>query len=229
MKFSESEVRVLGVLIEKAVTTPDQYPLSLNALTTGCNQKTNREPVVEYSDTQTQSIIDELIKKSLVSEMRLGGRVPKYQHRFCNTEFGEYHFNAQELGVICVLFLRGAQTPGELRTRTNRLCTFSDVTEVEQILSGLINRDGLPYVKQLPREAGRRDSRYRHLFLESDTIDDTPLKGAARTSGAAVVDVPATAVENVAADTLLDRIEMLELTVEELQQQIISLQRNVKD
>ena len=128
IEFSPNEARVIGCLIEKEITTPDQYPLSLNALTNACNQKTNREPVLELRETVVQQAVDSLMKKYMVSDKSAGygGRVTKYRHRFCNTEFGPLKFSKQELGIICVLLLRGPQTPGELRSRTNRLCEFAD-------------------------------------------------------------------------------------------------------
>jgi len=140
--FTPNEARVIGCLIEKEITTPDQYPLSLNALTNACNQKTNREPVLELSESEVQQSVDSLMKKHFVSDKSAGygGRVTKYKHRFCNTEFGSLKFTKQELGIICVMLLRGPQTPGELRSRTNRLCEFADAEEVEAALRGLMSR-----------------------------------------------------------------------------------------
>ena len=120
IQLTPHEARVIGCLIEKEVTTPDQYPLSLNALTNACNQKSNRDPVMTLDERLVQDTVDGLVKKRLVSEKTgFGSRVVKYQHRFCNTDFGELRFSEQELGIVCVLLLRGAQTPGELRTRSN--------------------------------------------------------------------------------------------------------------
>ena len=163
--LSRYETRVIGCLIEKEVTTPDQYPLSLNALVNACNQKSNRDPVLELDESTVMQTVDELIKKHLISDRTgFGSRVTKYRHRFCNTEFDPLKFSAQELGIVCVLLLRGPQTPGELRTRTNRLCKFGDMGEVEDTLTGLIEREDGPFVARLPREMGRRESRYAHLF-----------------------------------------------------------------
>src|SRR6202048_1803648 len=174
IEFSANEARVIGCLLEKEITTPDQYPLSLNALTNACNQKTNREPVVELSDALQQQAVDSLIKKYLVSDKSAGygGRVTKYKHRFCNTEFGSLKFSAQELGIICVLLLRGPQTPGELRSRTNRLCEFADAEEVETTLRTLMTREDGPFIARLPRAPGARESRYAHLF--SGSLDSAP-------------------------------------------------------
>jgi len=174
IEFSAIEARVIGCLIEKQITTPDQYPLSLNALANACNQKTNREPVLELTEAEVQQAVDSLMKKYMVSDKSAGygGRVTKYQQRFCNTEFGSLKFSKQELGILCVLLLRGAQTPGELRTRTNRLCEFSSSAEVESTLQGLMQREDGPFVARLPRAAGSREARYAHLF--SGHIESAP-------------------------------------------------------
>ncbi len=166
IEFSANEARVIGCLIEKEITTPDQYPLSLNALTNACNQKTNREPVLELGEATVQQAVDSLMKKYMVSDKSAGygGRVTKYKHRFCNTEFGSLKFSKQELGIICVLLLRGPQTPGELRARTNRLCDFADAEQVEATLKNLMAREDGPFIARLPRAAGARESRYAHLF-----------------------------------------------------------------
>jgi hypothetical protein len=159
------ETRVIGCLIEKEITTPEQYPLSLNALTNACNQRSNRDPVLDMDETQVQQVVDTLVKKFFVNEHGgFGSRVPKFQHRFCNTNYGTLKFTPQELGVICELFLRGPQTPGELRSHAARLCRFGDVTEVEAVLSQLAAREDGPYVMRLAREPGKRESRYAHLF-----------------------------------------------------------------
>lgn len=175
IELSPYETRVIGCLIEKEITTPEQYPLSLNALTSACNQKTSREPVMELAETTVQQTVDGLVKRGLVSEKGgFGSRVVKYKHRFCNTEFGALKFSAQELGIVCVLLLRGPQTPGELRTRTNRLCTFAEVQEVESTLKRLVEREDGPFVVKLPREPGMRESRYAHLFSGEVQIPEAP-------------------------------------------------------
>lgn len=163
--LTSHEVRVLGSLIEKEITTPDQYPLSINALVNACNQKSNRDPLLELDEATVQNTLDDLIKKHLVMEKSgFGSRVAKYQHRFADTQFSEFSFDRKELAVVCVLFLRGLQTPGELRSRTHRICKFDDVHEVEQTLRELMERSDGPFVAKLPRESGRRESRYAHLF-----------------------------------------------------------------
>jgi uncharacterized protein len=187
IEFTANEARVIGCLIEKEITTPDQYPLSLNALTNACNQKTNRDPVLELTETVVQQTVDSLMKKYMVSDKSAGygGRVTKYRHRFCNTEFGPLKFSKQELGVICVLLLRGAQTPGELRSRTNRLCEFADAEQVESTLRSLMEREDGPFIARLARAAGERESRYCHLFSgivesapEPEEVLPTPAAGA---------------------------------------------------
>ncbi|TMO53517.1 YceH family protein [Pseudoalteromonas phenolica] len=165
MELNQIEQRIIGVLLEKEITTPDQYPLSLNSLTTGCNQKSNREPVLELSEAEVLDAVDGLINKRIVvRDEAVSGRVDKYRHRFCNTEFGDLQFSEQQLAVVCVLLLRGPQTPGELRSRTNRLANFAQVSEVEQVLQDLQQQS---LVQQLPRQPGKRESRYQHLFISS--------------------------------------------------------------
>lgn len=162
IELTPYEARVIGCLLEKEVTTPDLYPLTLNSLTTAANQKSNREPVYSLTEAEVLDAIESLKSKRLVSALEgFGSRVTKYQHRFCNTEFGSLQFSEQEKGVICVMLLRGPQTPGELRTRTNRLCEFADMKQVESVLAALVEKG---HVVQLPREPGKRESRYAHLF-----------------------------------------------------------------
>ena len=159
------EARVIGCLIEKQITTPDQYPLSLNALANACNQKSNRDPVMDLSEPAVQQILDGLSKKHLVMEKSgFGSRVPKYQHRLCNTEFGSLELDAQELAIVCELLVRGPQTAGELRTRASRMAGFAETSEVEAALARLRDRPDGPFVVQLAREPNRRDSRWAHLF-----------------------------------------------------------------
>jgi len=207
IEFSPNEARVIGCLLEKEITTPDQYPLSLNALTNACNQKTNREPVLELSEAVVQQAVDSLMKKHMVSDKSAGygGRVTKYKHRFCNTEFGSLKFSKQELGILCVLLLRGPQTPGELRARTNRLCEFADADQVEATLRNLMAREDGPFIARLPRAAGARESRYAHLFsghLES------------------VEEPAAPEVEAAGGPTLSQRVTQLEELVQRLRGEI---------
>ncbi|MET0988156.1 MAG: DUF480 domain-containing protein [Steroidobacteraceae bacterium] len=172
------EARVIGCLIEKAITTPDQYPLSLNALVNACNQKSNRDPVLDLNENTVQQIIDGLTRKHLVIEKSgFGSRVPKYQHRFCNTGFGSYEFSPQQTAILCELLLRGPQTPGELRTRASRMAPIEDVGQVESALNELVQREDGPFVVRLAREPGRREARYAHLL--SGDVDTGPVEVAA--------------------------------------------------
>lgn len=165
IELTPPEARVIGCLIEKEITTPAAYPLSLSALTAACNQKSSREPVMQLSDMEVQQIVDGLIRKHLVSDRGgFGSRVTKYKHRFANVGFGSLEFSPQEMGILCLLLLRGPQTPGELRSRSNRLCKFDDVSETEAVLQGLVERSDGPFVVRLTREPGRREMRYAHLF-----------------------------------------------------------------
>lgn len=167
--LSPEQCRVIGVMLEKETTTPEQYPLSVNAITSGCNQKSNREPVMSLSENVWQNTVDELVQMNqLMIDQKASSRVNKYFHRFCNTEFGNLQFSAQQRAIICVLFLRGPQTPGELRTRTTRLADFADVNEVESALNQLQNVNNQALVKKLEREPGKRECRYVHLFCEID-------------------------------------------------------------
>ena len=160
-----NETRVIGSLIEKEITTPEHYPLSLNSLTNACNQKSNRDPVLLLDEDTVQKAVDQLMDKHLVGILRgVGSRVVKFSHRFCNVELGSLSFSPKQLGMICSLLLRGPQTLGELHARTNRLCTFNDMNEVEQTLEELTERSDGPFVVRLQREAGKRDCRYAHLF-----------------------------------------------------------------
>jgi uncharacterized protein YceH (UPF0502 family) len=208
------EARIIGSLIEKEITTPDQYPLSLNALVNACNQKSNREPVMELDETQVQEIIDTLVRKHAVSEKTaFGSRVTKYRQRFCNTEFALLNFAPQELGLICVLLLRGAQTPGELRTRASRLCRFQDVQEVETVLDRLIEREDGPFVARLAREPGKRESRYAQLFSEAPQEAES----------AAGRDAPEAAVEAERIDRLERQVGMLIRELRELRERLDGL------
>ncbi len=211
VELSLTEARIIGCLLEKEVTTPDQYPLSLNALTNACNQKSNREPVMALSEAEVLDAVNQLIERRLVSdESSFNSRVSKYQHRFCNTEFGDLQFNQQEKGIVCCLLLRGAQTPGELRTRTNRLANFTDVKEVEALLEELAQAEKGHLVVKLPREAGKRESRYMHQFCgEVDVTAEIPVSSS-QTGGAN------------------SRIEALENEVASLKQELADLKAQVE-
>lgn len=218
IELTAIEARVIGCLIEKQITTPDQYPLSLNALVNACNQKSNRDPVLELEERIVQQTVDDLGRKHLVVEKSgFGSRVPKYQHRFCNTEYGTLKFDPLELAIVCELLVRGPQTPGELRSRAARMAPVTDVSEIETALTRLSDREDGPFVTRLAREPGRRDSRYAHLFsgevagggAEADTRrpgdprDGYGGEGEARTS----ISTPETAFPDMRQEQRLARLE----------------------
>jgi uncharacterized protein len=171
IRLSAIEARIIGSLIEKQITTPDQYPMSLNALINACNQKSNREPLMQLDEAAVKWAVEALGRRHLVLEKSgFGSRVPKYQHIFCNTEFGSLRFTPQETGIVCELLVRGPQTPGELRSRVPRLAQLADPGVIETLLEALAARPDGAIVAQLPRESGRRDSRWAQLFEELPEI-----------------------------------------------------------
>jgi len=213
IELSPNEARVIGCLIEKEITTPEQYPLSLNALTNACNQKSNRDPVLDLDEATVRQTVDQLVRKFLVSEQGgFGSRVAKFQHRFCNTEYGTLKFSPAELAIVCELLLRGPQTPGELRSRASRLCALRDVAEVEAALDALARRDDGPFVVRLPREPGKRESRYAHLF--SGEVEGDDMAGAAA--------VRPSAPERGSVAQLEGRVARLEAELAELKARIES-------
>ena len=160
--LTDHEVRLLGCLIEKEMATPDYYPLTLNALLNACNQKSNRNPVVSFDEEVVLYALNGLKESEMVRQSNIS-RVPKYEHIFAN----ELNLVAREKAVICILMLRGPQTLGEIRSRTDRLYSFSDLEEVQETLSTL---EDTKLVKKLPRQPGRKDSRYTHL-LSGEPLD----------------------------------------------------------
>lgn len=158
--LNDTEVRVLGALIEKEITTPDYYPLSLNALVTACNQSSNRNPIVHFDESTVVQALDTLREKKLVHMVdRSESRVTKYRHVL----YEAMNWGRPVMGVMCVLMLRGPQTVGEIRTRTNRLYDFSSLEEVETTVNSLISADP-PRVARLSRQAGQKEVRYAHLL-----------------------------------------------------------------
>jgi len=236
IELTPLEARVIGCLIEKQITTHDQYPLSLNSLVSACNQKSNRDPVMDLDEATVQSTLDGLSRKHLVIEKSgFGSRVPKYQHRFCNTEFGTLKLDPQELAITCELLVRGPQTPGELRTRASRMAAFGDVSEVEAALEKLINRDDGPFVTRLAREAGRRDSRYAHLFsgpvvgsVSSDSIaQETEPVGHDVQGTRAVQAHQESTVSSVGASRNDERLTKVENEVRTLRAELEELKRRL--
>jgi uncharacterized protein YceH (UPF0502 family) len=167
--LDDTEVRILGCLIEKEMTTPEYYPLSLNALTNACNQKSNRDPVVSYDDNGVTRGLHGLQEKGLARKTNTpGSRVPKYLH----TILDRFDLATQEMAILCELMLRGPQTAGEIRTRAERMSAFESLEAVERTLQGLMDHDP-PLAMKLPRETGRKECRYIHLFSGDTGIEKT--------------------------------------------------------
>jgi uncharacterized protein YceH (UPF0502 family) len=154
------EIRVLGALIEKEATTPEYYPLSLNALVNACNQKSNRDPVVDYDDHDVLDAVNRLREKKFAFVITGSGRVNKYSQRISET----LNLGRRELAVLCILFLRGPQTLGEIKDRSERMFSFADLNEVETVLEKLAEWPGGGLVKKLSRQAGQKEARYAHLL-----------------------------------------------------------------
>ena len=206
--LTDTEIRVLGSLVEKQVTTPEYYPLTLNALTLACNQKNNRNPVTAYSEDQVAQAIESLREKNLVYVFYGStSRVPKYKHVMPEV----LHLSQAELAVLCVLMLRGPQTPGELRGHGSRLHEFSTLEDVEQTLNQLISREPDPLVVRLSRQAGQKEVRFMQLLS-----GEVALEALANSE-------PAPAPRRSSSDQvarLEQRVEQLEATVEELRKEL---------
>ena len=210
------EARVIGCLIEKSVVTPDQYPLTLNALTNACNQKSSRTPVMNLQPGEVQQAIRGLENKHLVrTEENFKSRTEKYAQRFCNTRYSNLQFDPAQLAIVCLLLLRGPQTPGELRSRSGRLHQFADNADVVVALTSLIEREGGPLLVKLPRTPGRKDSEYMHLFCG-------PVDVEAHAAQAQASKAPASAQRHGIAE-LTERVERLEGEVAELAEQLKQL------
>ena len=209
------ETRVLGSLVEKEITTPEYYPLSLNALLNACNQKSNRDPVMNLDEGAVRQALYSLEEKGLAGAASSAeGRVTKYEHRL-----GEaFNFHRQEIAVLCVLLLRGPQTPGELRGRSERMHRFTDLSEVQSALQLLIKRDP-PLVKMLSRQPGTKEARYAHLLSgEVEAWESAP---GSEVVGAAVLS-PA---DNDRIARLEDRVAGLQNEVAELKQQFADFRK----
>ena len=212
--LTPSQARVLGALVEKEVTTPDYYPLSLNALINACNQRSNREPVTDLDEEEVRLALRGLEDKQLAGRARgADGRVTKYEHWL-----GEaFNFNRAETALLCVLLLRGPQTPGELRGRTERMHRFDELTDVAAGLQKLMEREP-PLAAVLPRLPGTKESRYAHLL--SGPVESLPIAAA----------VPAFARRESGEDAELEgRVAQLEATVAELRQELVTLRQKIDD
>jgi uncharacterized protein YceH (UPF0502 family) len=209
--LNEVEVRVLGALIEKQVTTPEYYPLTLNALVQACNQKNNRSPVVSYDEPTVTEALESLRAKNLAYVFYgSNSRVPKYKHVM--TEI--FELSAQELALMCVLMLRGPQTAGELRGRTDRLYDFSGLEEVEETLDALITKEPQPLVVRLARRSGHKEVRYAHLLAGEPSQDYEPDRGHA---------------EQETVSSRADRVSRLEQEVEALRAEMNGLRRELEE
>ncbi|MFH1984448.1 MAG: DUF480 domain-containing protein [Pseudomonadota bacterium] len=202
--IDDAAVRVLGSLMEKALATPEYYPLSLNALTAACNQKSSREPVVAYDEATVQAAADDLASRELVYESRVG-RVSKFEERFSQL----HSLVPRETAVLCVLLLRGAQTIGEIRTRTSRLYAFQSLEEAAESMGTL---EALGVAARLARLPGHKESRYAHL-----------LSGAPETAAPAAA--PAPPPESTESAENVRRMEKLEATVAALEEEMAALKR----
>jgi uncharacterized protein len=208
-------VRVLGALVEKEVTTPDYYPLSLNALVNACNQKSNREPVMQLSEEEVSAALDTLREKRLVWQRSVAGaRVHKFEHNIRSF----FPFSEQELGALCVLMLRGPQTVGEIKIRSERLCTFSSLDAAEQVVRSLTAEErGGPFITELPRLPGKKEPRFIHLFCGMEWTEQFAAAGAVESPVGS--DGSATPVRG----SITERIVNLETTVAQLQDELQSL------
>jgi uncharacterized protein YceH (UPF0502 family) len=205
------QARVIGCLMEKSVITPDQFPLTLNALTNACNQKSGRDPVTSLDPGTVERTARELAAKHLVTvEENFRSGVVKFGQRFCNTRYSDFQFDAAQFAIVCLLLLRGPQTPGELRARSGRLHTFADNAAVVDALAGLLEREGEPLVVKLPRTPGRKDSEYMHLF--SGPVDVDALASNPRAAKAPE------ASPRVSVSELAERVGALEAEVAELKE-----------
>jgi len=217
LQLSEVEARVLGALVEKEITTPEYYPLSLNALLNACNQKSNREPVMTLGEEAVRQALRSLSEQALVRSASGESRVAKFEHRLNEL----YNFHRHEIAVLCVLLLRGPQTPGELRTRCERLYAFEDVEAVHAALNLLMRREP-PMAKVLPRQPGTKESRYMHLLCG----DALPAASHAASSGAETdpVEVPAPTARALSSVDA-ERIKVLEEDVSELRRELETLRQ----
>ena len=211
--LTANEARIIGCLMEKSVVTPDQYPLTLNALTNACNQKSARNPVISLDQGMVQRTARDLGAKHLVvSKENFKSGVVKYSQRFCNTTHSDYHFDPPQFAIVCLFLLRGPQTPGELRARSGRLHAFADNAAVADALAGLIERESDPLAVKLPRTPGRKDAEYMHLFSGPIDVEAHAIQAQAK--------VAAGTSERVSVSELAQRVSKLEAEVAELKEQI---------
>ena len=211
--LTADEARVIGCLMEKSVVTPDQYPLTLNALTNACNQKSGRNPVTSLEQGLVQRTVRDLGAKHLVPvEENFTSGVEKYKQRFCNTNFSNYQFDPPQFAIVCLLLLRGPQTPGELRAHSGRLHTFADNAAVVEALAGLIEREDDALAVELPRTPGRKDAEYMHLFSGPVDLEAHAVRAQAAKAGGTS--------ERVSVSELAQRVRKLEAEVADLKERL---------
>ena len=211
--LNSNEVRVIGCLMEKSVVTPHQYPLTLNSLINACNQKSGRNPVTSLEQGMVQRTVRDLGAKHLViAEENFKNGVEKFKQRFCNTTYGDYQFDPPQFAIVCLLLLRGPQTPGELRARSGRLHAFADNAAVVNALDSLIEREGDPLAVRLPRTPGRKDAEYMHVFSGPIDVEAHRIQAqAAKVVGTS---------ERISVSELAQRVSKLEEEVAELKEQL---------
>jgi uncharacterized protein len=216
MILTATETRVLGSLIEKDITTPDYYPLSLNALVNACNQKNNRDPITQFDEQTVREALNTLQEKRLAGPASgADSRVTKYEHRLQEV----FNFDRREIAILCVLLLRGPQTPGELRSRTDRMYHFEALEDVVSTLDRLHQRTP-PLTRILPRQPGTKESRYTHLFSGEPDVD------VAEVSVARAL-LPATAEATNAPGGTIDRLTHLEQDVATLREELTDMQQQL--
>ena len=213
--LSANQARIIGCLMEKSVITPELYPLTLNTLTNACNQKSSRNPVLSLEQGIVQRVARDLQEKLLVRvEENFKSGVEKYTHQFCNGHLGEFQFDPAQFAIVCLLLLRGPQTPGELRAHSGRLHAFADNAAVVDALTGLIEREGDPLVVKLPRTPGRKDAEYMHLFSGPVDVEALAIQAQA--------EMATETAERTSVAELTARISKLEAEVAELKEQLLT-------
>jgi uncharacterized protein len=217
LQLTENEVRVLGALVEKEITTPEYYPLSLNALVNACNQKSNREPVMNLGEDEVRQALRGLTDQALARSAGGDSRVAKFEHRLNEL----YNFHRHEIALLCVLLLRGPQTPGELRTRTERMYSFEDLEAVHSALNHLMRREP-PLVKVLPRQPGTKEARYMQL-LGGDVAPVHPLGSESESESAAAATHGTDGSERVAQ--LESEVADLKRELADLREQFAAFQK----
>ncbi len=210
IELNEVECRILGCLIEKENTTPDYYPLTLNALTNACNQKSSRDPVVNYTDEWVETALESLQKKNITYVNYTGSRVAKYKHiagKFFDIEL-------PEIAILCVLLLRGSNTLGELNQRTSRIYEFEDLNEVNQTVEGLMSRES-PLIFKLPKQTGQKDYRYVHLLSGEIDVENLP----------EISQPVSVSAKNERIEKLAEKVESLEKDLSEMKEEFAEFKK----